>query len=210
MPKRANSAAVVKPQARQPTVPHSIRDLLGPPPVLSCENPDAYERLLAQLAAAVAPRDFVEWLWVWDLANLAWEAARLRRAKAVRLEMARDAALRKIFELASLSASAYLADSNAIKNAARRALHGCPEEIAQLQAVLPRLGLGAGAVADAAYAACLSDMERLQAQLDANCARRAATLREIDRRRDAAVERLGRTTAAADEVLDAEFANVPG
>src|SRR5262245_32372704 len=64
-----------------PTMPPQIRDLLGPAPVLSTEDPKRYERILNNFARCVQPRDFIEWMWVRDLADERWEIERLRRFK---------------------------------------------------------------------------------------------------------------------------------
>ena len=63
-------------------VPAEIRALLGESPLLATEDPNRYYALLAKLALEVKPRDFVEWLWVKDIADLTWEIIRLRRIKA--------------------------------------------------------------------------------------------------------------------------------
>ena len=55
---------------------------LGPPVLLMGEDESEYNRLLAQVAAAVGPTDVIEEFWVRDVVDLAWEALRLRRLKA--------------------------------------------------------------------------------------------------------------------------------
>ena len=75
------------------SIPAETRALLGPAPITHLEDGDAYERVLSKMAEAVAPTDFVEWTWLKDIVDLVWEAARARRAKAVRLALARRAAI---------------------------------------------------------------------------------------------------------------------
>jgi hypothetical protein len=79
-------------------VPSDIRELLGPPPITHLEDGEAYERILASMAEAIAPKDFVEWIWVKDIVDLTWDAARARRARAVRLALARRQAIENILE----------------------------------------------------------------------------------------------------------------
>jgi hypothetical protein len=67
-----------------------IKLLLGPPPVLTTENPARYWELFEQFAYAVAPRNMVEWLWLKDIVDLSWEIARLRRYRAIWIELQRD------------------------------------------------------------------------------------------------------------------------
>ena len=63
-------------------IPPDIRALLGEAPLLPGEDRAAYEALLEQVAQARAPKDFVEWLNVKDIADFAWESERLKRLKA--------------------------------------------------------------------------------------------------------------------------------
>jgi hypothetical protein len=53
--------------------------LFGPPPLLEGEDPEAYNRLLHQVTAAVKPRDIFEKIWVADIVHLTWEILRWRR-----------------------------------------------------------------------------------------------------------------------------------
>ena len=59
-----------------------IRDMLGKPPLLATEDPNQYDALLTELAREVRPSDFIEWLWVKDIADLTWDIMRYRRIKA--------------------------------------------------------------------------------------------------------------------------------
>jgi hypothetical protein len=63
-------------------LPAKIRALLGKPPLLANEDLSDYNALLNELAREVKPKDFIEWLWVKDIADLTWEIIRLRRIKA--------------------------------------------------------------------------------------------------------------------------------
>ena len=63
-------------------VNHSGRALLGRLPLIRGEDGCAYNELCARIAAAVKPKDFIEEIWVRDVADLSWEVFRLRRIKA--------------------------------------------------------------------------------------------------------------------------------
>jgi hypothetical protein len=63
-------------------IPADIQELLGKPPVLSNENPEAYNALLLQTAKSVAPIDFIEWIWIYDVVYHTWHILRLRKFKA--------------------------------------------------------------------------------------------------------------------------------
>src|SRR5215207_2900118 len=80
---------------------------LGPPVLLEGEDLAQYERLLAQVTAAVEPVDVIEELWVRDVVDLAWEGLRLRRLKANFLvastRAGRDALLEELVGFQELS-----------------------------------------------------------------------------------------------------------
>jgi hypothetical protein len=60
-------------------------NLFGPPPILPGEDPKAYDEMLNRIIGAIAPRDFVEQVWVHDLTNAAWDLFRWRRIKTAYL-----------------------------------------------------------------------------------------------------------------------------
>ena len=77
LPKLDNNKASI-----ETLVPVEIRDVLGEPPLLATEDPNQYDALLTGLARDVRPSDFIEWLWVKDIADLTWDIIRYRRIKA--------------------------------------------------------------------------------------------------------------------------------
>src|SRR6185437_86590 len=64
------------------TPPASALALLGPAPLNPGDDPSGYATLLARLVAEVGPRGVIEEACVRDVAEMMWEAARLRRLKA--------------------------------------------------------------------------------------------------------------------------------
>jgi hypothetical protein len=66
----------------EPVVPAAIADLFAQPPLLAAEDPESFQRLWMAVAAAVQPKDVIEWTWIKDIADLLWEAQRLRRMKS--------------------------------------------------------------------------------------------------------------------------------
>src|SRR5258708_20158162 len=54
----------------------------GPAPLIEGEDAGAYDELLVRISTAVRPADIFEEIWVRDIADLVWEAFRLRRLKA--------------------------------------------------------------------------------------------------------------------------------
>jgi hypothetical protein len=60
-----------------------IREMMGAPPVLATEDTEAYEQMFARFAAAIHPKDFIEWIWVRDLTDARWEIRWYRVLKAL-------------------------------------------------------------------------------------------------------------------------------
>jgi hypothetical protein len=58
-----------------------LRELIGPPPVLSTEDASAYDKISARLMQCYEPRDFVEQLLILQLTDCWWEIARYMRHK---------------------------------------------------------------------------------------------------------------------------------
>ena len=69
------------PAARE-DVPATIREILGPPALLSSEDAAIYEATLAHFARDVAPRDLITWMLIKDLADQRLEIARYRRFRS--------------------------------------------------------------------------------------------------------------------------------
>ena len=63
-------------------VPAEIAEIFGNPPVLSLEDRQAYDQLMARLALEWKPRNITEWMFVRDIADISWEIFRHRRAIA--------------------------------------------------------------------------------------------------------------------------------
>jgi hypothetical protein len=67
---------------RSMKMPNDLRDALGPPPLLKHEEADAYESLIAGVAASIDPSDDVEWLLVKDIVDYSWQIRRYRQFAA--------------------------------------------------------------------------------------------------------------------------------
>jgi hypothetical protein len=63
-----------------------INNICGPPPILSSESLEAYQKLLLGLFATIQPRDTLEQVLVRGLADSAWEILRYTRHKALLIE----------------------------------------------------------------------------------------------------------------------------
>jgi hypothetical protein len=172
---------------------------LPAPPLVSGEDAATYDQLAARIAAAVAPENVIEEIWVRDVVDLVWEVVRLRRLKAGLFTIgATDgmaALLGGIGELRSL----------AWGWAARK-----PAALAEVNTRLSAAGLDMDDVTTSTFAVRLDQFERIERMLAAAEVRRAAALNAIENRRVA--ERL-RAAALAEEAaaapVEGEFALVP-
>jgi hypothetical protein len=81
-------------------VPAEVRALLGPSWLIVGEDPNLYERLLAQVGAAVRPIDIVDWLLLKDVVALTSEIQRSRRHRDSVIRMGRGKAMAAILEAA--------------------------------------------------------------------------------------------------------------
>jgi hypothetical protein len=61
-------------------VPKEVAEIFGNPPVLSFEDRQAYDHLMAQLVLEWKPGNITEWMFVRDIADISWEICRHRRA----------------------------------------------------------------------------------------------------------------------------------
>ncbi len=171
------------------------------------EDKKAFKQLMLQIAAAVEPRDYIEWLWVKDVADNTWDILRARRAKAVRLSLARKSAIRDIIRIhsndGSFSMELELGDEQMAE--AQRVVDGDSRAKARFAVMLNTIGLTDQSVMDAAYNREIEHIERLQKLIDNAVARRDSILREVDRRRDATAKRLRLAVVEAEQIIDAEF-----
>src|SRR3954454_1904658 len=85
-------------QRGKPSLLSRCEFLFQEKPLLPGEDVRAYDELLASLAQTLQPGDPIECIWVKDIADLVWEAQRLRRWKARLLLIARETALRRILK----------------------------------------------------------------------------------------------------------------
>ena len=190
-------------QTPNPLQPISIQaaesagDLLGPPPVITGEDPHAFLELLDRVRQDVKPKGIIEEIFVRDSVDLLWEIRRLRRLKASLLQAAAHQGLEKVLKpLVAWSEADRLAD-----NWARRSSRA----IAKVDKVLATAGLNLDAVMAEALALRLDDIERIERMIASQEARFEAALREIDRHRAVLADALRGAAAAIEE---AEFEEV--
>ena len=173
----------------RPAVPPEVHALLGPPPLLPGEEGAAYESLLLAVAAAVKPKDILEWLFVQDIAASTWAEQRLRRLQMCLLADKIQSGLRDHLQRAFRAAGKSSTDSEKLAAAAATAL------ITNDQATVAATTKALREPVDAALisARALRDMLEVYTTLDrlitTASIRRQAVSREIERRRETLARR---------------------
>jgi hypothetical protein len=171
------------------------RDLFGPPPLITDEEPAEYELLAERVIAAVRPRNTLERIWVRDVVDLVWEARRLRRLKTSLLQAVSHMGVYE-FLLPRIG------PDQATKFSNRSAL-GYPA--IEVEVFLTNAALPKDALTALTFERKLESFERIDRLIASAEARRNNALREIDRHRAA----LGAAVrAVVEEVEDAVFTDV--
>jgi hypothetical protein len=186
------------------SVPEPIRELLGPAPLLRWESPDRYERILASVAQAVDPRDWIEWVWTKDLVDLGWEAARARRAQAAAVGLAYNRALAHL--MGNPRRNLIGAEH---RDRIARLSSGDQKELRAFRETLDGMGLSREAAGDVAYLLAMEDIEPLGVIVTRCEARRDAILREMDRRREFKL-RMRAALPSLEDAVDAQFDDIDG
>ena len=170
-----------------------------PLPTLLLENEDAAacDEIIARISAAVKPADFLEEIWVRDVAALVWEAFRLRRLKTCLIETAAPHGLARVF-------SSFLPHATVNEIAAGWARRD-GERVKQVEGLLDQTGLTVEHVIAETLADRIDDIERIDRMIASAEQRRGAMLREIERHRTSLASLL---RLASDEVVQAEFEDV--
>ena len=187
------------------TIRHYYSDALvlrAPAALLAGEDAAAYDDLAARIAAAVRPADILEEIWVRDVVDLVWDVVRLRRLKAGLFVAAASDGMAAVLR----GLGAMFADGMARRWAARE-----PTAVGDADEYLAAAGLGPDAVVARTFAVNIDTFERIDRLIMAAEARRAAALREIDRRRAALAAALREAVQQAEagrNVQDAEFVEV--
>ena len=63
-----------------------LRQLFGPPPVLRSETTQSYDEIMTRLMEGFAPRNFIQQIYIKELADCTWEMARYTRHKTLIME----------------------------------------------------------------------------------------------------------------------------
>ena len=169
-----------------------LDELLGARPILPTESAKAYGVLTQKIRAAVCPRDIIEEILVRDAIDLTWEIQRLKNFKSqlILFEKVENIkfALDKIF-------GQYGYDPKLCEEFSKNN----PLAIKAMKAVLATRGHDLTVFDIIAYRQHLEKFERLDRQIFQAEARRAAHLKEVDRRRSALANQMRETIFALEK-----------
>jgi hypothetical protein len=183
-----------------------VRELLGPAWIIEGEDPERYEQLLARVAEAIGPIDFIDWLLVKDFVAHTWEIQRSRRHRETVIRMGRRKALREILDQAMPEAERSLGRESEIKGLATEWLNGESNAAKRVSGMLHGSGFSIEDVAVHATTVMAVQLERIDLQVERNESRRDSLLRQIERRREGWAKRVQRAT---EDIVEAEFREVP-
>ncbi len=167
-----------------PVLPEDIRTLLGKRPIVTGEEPERYDDLLARIGNAIKPKNAIEWLWVKDVTDFTWEIQRYRRFKTALLDTIRNKVL--VDTLAPICSN--LAPSNwrphdYARELARAWATSDPEARGTVDELFRENAIDIDMIMANALVLKIEDFERIE-RLIANAeARRDRLLRDIEARR---------------------------
>jgi|SRR3954469_23694651 hypothetical protein len=169
----------------------------GSLPLLEGEDPAGYDALLARVSDAIRPTDILEEIWIQEIVALAWEAFRLRRARAAWLTATRSTGISNALRLVCSSDERDRLNGGYLRG-----------DAAAMAAIDQRL-VAAGVTPDIITARTIVSqwdlLERIDRMITTTELRRDAVLHEIERHRTsfAAALRAEIQAHAADADIDA-------
>jgi hypothetical protein len=176
-----NDAREVMISGGDPTPVGAGLPFLGSASLIAGEDPAAYDALLARMTATLRPSDILEEIWVRDLADLVWDAFRLRRLKSQLITASAHEGMTRVLEGL---------DHRSPYGTARSWGARSQEAVEEVESLLRTAGLGMDAVMARTLSVRIADIERIDRMAMAAEARRNAVLHEIDRHRAAFARRV--------------------
>jgi hypothetical protein len=202
-PPSAPAVVAALTSAGSATVPAEVRALLGPSWLIAGADPDLYERLLAQVGAAVRPIDIVDWLLLKDVVALTWEIQRSRRHRDSLIRMGRGKAMAAILEVAmpSLGTLGDFERDEEHRQLVAQWLNGDTMATKRIEAALAATGFSFDDVAAQSLTVQAAQLSRIDQNVERHEARRDGLLQQIERRRAGWSARVQR---ASEDIVDAE------
>jgi hypothetical protein len=186
----------------------SVRPLLGPSWIIEGEDPDRYEKVLAEVGAAAQPIDAIDWVLVKDIVDLTWEIqrARLQRERLVRTE--RLSSLKAVlFPVLYPGYDPRLTpnDPKLCRIVAKWA-RGDSEGMKRVDELLAQAGLSMADVDLQSLSEMPGEFDRLDERDERFAGRRDEILRQIERRRSGWAKLVQH---ASEEIIEGNSMNCP-
>lgn len=154
----------------------------GSPPLLKGEDVAAYQELADKISEAINPVDAIEELWARDIVDLFWDSLRLRRLRVKLIEGTKSEGLKRLYYR--------LTDTRPSEKLLSGWLNGDKKAVHDVVTMLKRAGLDEEAITAQVIRDEIQAIEKIDRLILQRDACRNATLRELDRRRDARARRL--------------------
>jgi hypothetical protein len=186
----------------------SVRPLLGPSWIIGGEDPERYEKVLAEVGAAAQPIDFVDWLLAKDIVDLTWEIQRARLQRERLMQTERLASLKTIlFSVLYPGYDPRLTpnDPKLCRIVAKWA-QGDPKGIKRVDELLAQAGLSMADVDLQSLSEASGELDRLDERDERLAGRRDEILRQIERRRSGWAKLVRQ---ASEETIEGEFHELP-
>ena len=166
-----------------------------------------YEQLLAEVADAIGPADFIDWLLVKDFVAHTWEIQRSRQHRETVIWMGRLKALQQILDQAMPpDAEGFRSGRNGdITNLAIEWLHDEFEAAKRVADTLQASGFSLAEIAAHAITVMAVELERIDLQVERHESRRDSLVRQIERRRNVKAEFLERYEGAQPRGANSQF-----
>jgi hypothetical protein len=173
-------------------------ELLPKPPLLITESADEFDALHKALAQEIKPRGLIEHIYMADFSCILWEILRLRRCKAVIVNVALQSALMELLtQLLSDDNYADFVEGDA--GALAQAWFTDPEVKEKVSELLSQFLLDESAIEAEAIRKSSADLEQLDRMLSSLESRRNKALRLIGEYRDSLARQL---RESADRIID--------
>ncbi len=183
----------------------SVRPLLGPSWIIEGEDPERYEKVLAEVGAAAQPIDFIDWLLVKDIVDLTWEIQRTHLQRERLMQTERLSSLQTVIFsiLYSENGSSYAVKNDpTVSRIAAKWARGDIKGVKRVDELLAQAGLSMGDVDLQSLSTQSQEFDRLDERDERLAGRRDEILRQIERRRSGWAKLVRR---ASEEIIEGEF-----